>query len=95
MLQLRCMEFSFDLLHPNFIVQEPNNLFILENHISSSIVFSTNLQNLQAKIFALIGLDEQKCPIAGGGRNLGTAATKNNDGEAGDAWKHCYADSYI
>ena len=41
------------------------------------------------------GLDEQKCPIAGGGRNLGTAAVENNDGEAGDARKHCYADGYI
>src|SRR3954469_17268013 len=46
-------ELSYELLSANFILQEPNNLFILETHISSSTIFAQQSQKPSGQEFAL------------------------------------------
>src|SRR3954463_6611422 len=46
-------ELSFELLNANSILQGPNNLFILETHISSSTVFSQLSPKPSGQEFAL------------------------------------------
>src|SRR3954468_5094192 len=46
-------ELTFELHNANSILQEPNNLFILETHISSSIVFSQQSPKPSGQEFAL------------------------------------------
>src|SRR4051812_18416481 len=46
-------ELSIELLNANSILQEPNNLFILETHISSSTVFSQQSPKPSGQEFAL------------------------------------------
>ena len=46
-------ELSFGLLKANSILQEPNNLFMLETHISSSTVFAQQSPKPSGQEFAL------------------------------------------
>src|SRR4051812_10087714 len=46
-------ELSIELLNANSILQEPNNLFILETHISSSTVFAQQSPKPSGQEFAL------------------------------------------
>ena len=55
--------FSYELLYANSILQEPNDLFILETHISSSSVFAQQSPKPSGQEFALTAPLLRKCAV--------------------------------